>query len=153
MIKANVFVLGLVAALALPWSTGPVWAQSTCPSSVPTCDTNGNPADLSGTFICTVVSVNPTGRVSSGVVTVTSNGAGSITGSQANNNNGSSSTTYSDFAALPGSTYCLNTNDTGYVFPSGGGCAMALVIDNGKTEVRLIDTTENNASALVCNKQ
>lgn len=159
MMKRNGLILGLVAAVALLQSAGTLWAQSspTCPNPLPTCSTAGNLTDLNGTFVCTQVEATSQGQINTAVTSIISNGAGGITGTQASNSNTSGSTTFQDFSALNGGgaiTYCLNTNDTGYVFPSGSGsCPLALVIDNGKTEVRLISTNENDASAIVCNKQ
>lgn len=157
--KRNGLIIGLVAAVALLRSAGTVRAQGTptCPNPQPVCSTAGNLADLTGTFVCTVVEATSQGQTSTAVIAITSNGTGGITGSQASNSNASGNTTYQDFSSLNGGagiTYCLNTNDTGYVFPSGtSSCPLALVIDNGKTEVRLIGTTENDAMAIVCNKQ
>jgi len=160
MMKPNGWILGcLLVALALIESAGTLWAQSTptCPNPQPVCTTTGTLSDLSGTFVCTLVEANTQGQTNSSVVAITSNGTGGITGSQASNSNSSGSTTYKDFSGLNGGqaiTYCLNFNDTGYVFPSGSGsCPLAMVIDNSKTEVRLISTAENDALAIVCNKQ
>jgi hypothetical protein len=102
--------------------------------------------------------------VSSATSSLQVNSNGSFTLNQAQNNNSSGTGTFQSFSSLSG-TYCLDTSSdstkgAGYAIPSGSGaCPMALVADSGggnpadATELRLIDTTNNIALAVVCVKQ
>ena len=130
-------------------------AGPTCPSPAPSCTTSGTLSNFySGTYGCTLITTNSTGGVQVQLLTITSDGAGNISGQAAVNNNNPSGTTFSGFTALTtGATYCLNTDNTGYIFLAGGGCPLALVIDYYSEEVRLIDTTENQAGAMTCRTQ
>jgi len=143
-------LIGLIAALLLFWGASAIWAQSSCPP-LPTCTSTGSLSDLSGTFVCTEIQISSNGVAGTGILSVTSAGDGTLSTvlMARNSNNSSETTTYHDFSSQGSATYCLNIDDTGYVFPSNG-CPLALVIDNGKTEIRLLDSTENNAQAVVC---
>jgi hypothetical protein len=126
-----------------------------CPSPAPSCTSGGTLSDFyAGTYGCTLITTNSAGAVQVQLLAITSDGAGDISGQAAVNNNNASGTTFSDFTALTtGATYCLSPNDTGYIFLAGGACPLALVIDYYSEEVRLIDTTENQAGAMTCRIQ
>lgn len=146
--------------LTLLGISGPALAQTgnTCPSPLPTCTSSGLLSDFAaGTYACTGVKTNSDGQTKTSLLIITSNGAGSLTGKQAQNTNAPDPSTYKDFSAIS-ATYCVNTDDTGYLTPGGNsGCPIAFVLDNGgagpRTEARLIDSTENTAEAVVCKKQ
>jgi hypothetical protein len=134
-------------------------AGGVCPSPTPSCTSSGsNQGDLSGTFACSQVETHSDSTVKVAVSLITADGSGNITLLQAGNSNQTSPTTFQDFATLTGISYCVNTDDTGYLFPpGGGGCPLAFIIDNGNgtahSEVRLMDSTENRAVLLTCKKQ
>lgn len=134
-------------------------AQSTsnCPSPAPACTSTGSLADFKGgTYACSGVQTDSTNTTSVGITLITSTGSGGLTVLEAKNNNSTSTTTFQDFATETGITYCVNTDDTGYVF-SLTGCPMAFIIDNGngtaRSEVRLMDSTENIAKLVTCKIQ
>jgi hypothetical protein len=154
----KVSVLAILPALALLIATmmAPktgVGAE-TCPSPAPTCSSSGTPSDLFGTFGCTVVTTDVTGEVTVDLMKLDADGAGNISGSIVSNSNGSGST-FVDFSPISGATYCLNTDDTGYMFGLGPltACPVALIIDDLLGEVRLIKTTETDAGAITCRAQ
>ncbi len=126
-----------------------------CPSPLPTCSSSGPLSDLpAGSYACTGVTTRSDGIVKGEIVLVTSDGAGNISGKSAQNKNDSVGTTFKDFSQIS-STYCVNTDDTGYITPSptSNGCPLAFVIDSGRTEARLLSTEENQAQVLACKKQ
>jgi len=148
-------VISLMAATAMLLASQIANGQ-TCPSPAPSCSSSGTLTDFSGTYSCTLVTTNSTGGVEVQLLTFNADGAGNISGGMgASNNNSSSGTTFSAFTALNNATYCLNTDDTGYIFKAAGsgGCPLALAIDDSLSEVRLIDTTENTAGAMTCRAQ
>ncbi len=152
----NVKLLAIAPAVVLTLAT--LMASRTevgatnCPSPAPTCSSAGSLTDLSGTYGCTEVSTDSTGTVSVQLLKLDADGAGNITGKSASNSNAAGNT-FSDFSALAaGATYCLNSDDTGYIFPTGD-CPLALVIDDFLGEVRLIKTAENFAGAMTCRAQ
>jgi hypothetical protein len=127
-------------------------SAATCPSATPSCTTSGTLSDFDGTFGCTLVSTASTGTVTVQLLKLVADGAGNVSGAVVSNSNGSG-TTFTDFTALTeGATYCLNTDDTGYIILASG-CPLALVVDDALGEVRLIDTTENTAGAMTCRLQ
>jgi hypothetical protein len=149
-------VLAIVPALALAIlalttpRTG--FGAATCPSPAPSCSSSGTLSDFSGTFGCTDVITFTTGQVEVDMLKLVSDGAGNISGSVVSNSN-NTGTTFTDFTAITaGATYCLNTDDTGYVF-GVGGCPFALIVDDALGEVRLMHTAEGVAGALVCRLQ
>lgn len=153
--KARVISLMSAVALLLVWQIAAAGASGpTCPSPAPSCTSSGSLGDLSGTYACTLITTNSAGGTQVQLLTITSDGEGDISGQVASNNNNASGTTFSTFTALTtGATYCLNTDDTGYIFLAGGACPLALAIDFFQEEVRLIDTTENQAGAMTCRTQ
>ena len=74
---------------------------------------------------------------------------------QTSNNNSASGTTFVPWTNSNLGTYCLNNNNTGYIFPNGQ-CPLPFIadsIDFTRTfyaELRIIDSTENLAATLVC---
>lgn len=84
------------------------------------------------------------------VAVITSDGVVNVSLNMAKNDNTSAATTFGDFAPQTGK-YCLNADDTGYITNlSGGGCPLAIVVNNFYGEVRLLDTTQNRAEVGVC---
>lgn len=153
--KAREISLMAAAAILLASQIAGAAAGPTCPSPAPTCTSSGTLSNFAfGTYGCTLITTNSAGGVQVQLLTITSDGAGNISGQAATNSNNPSGTTFSTFTALTtGATYCLNTDDTGYIFLAGGGCPLALAIDFFREEVRLIDTTENQAGAMTCRIQ
>jgi hypothetical protein len=158
--KARVISLTVTASMLLvllgrgsPQIAGA--AGPTCPSPAPSCTSGGNLSDFyADTYGCTLITTNSAGGVQVQLLTITSDGEGNISGTAAVNSNNASGTTFSGFTALTtGATYCLSPNDSGYIFLAGGACPLALVIDQYEEEVRLIDTTENQAGAMTCRAQ
>ncbi len=70
------------------------------------------------------------------------------------NNVSGGTTTYSDFAPGASGTYCLNAAGNGYLFTTtpDGVCPLAMAVDDSGKEIRIIDTIENNAGALLCQR-
>ena len=141
-------------------SGGVASAQSSqvCPSPAPSCSTKGTLTDLDGAYACSQVETDSSNTVGVGILLFTSTGTGKGTAVLANNDNSMSTTTYQDFFTLTDITYCVNSNDTGYLFlPEGSGCPMAFIIDNGNgaahSEVRLLWSTQNTAGLATCKKQ
>lgn len=144
-----------IAVLAVPGTTQ---AADTCPSPLPNCTTSGTLANFTGTFNCTGVQAKSSGVIGVELVVVTSNGAGTITNvTIAENKNDAAATppTFEDFTSQSGFTYCLNTNNTGFIFqPAGSGdCPLALIVSPTNKEGRLISTANAKAQALVCRQQ
>jgi hypothetical protein len=146
----GIAVFTLVVCLGASWQRG-LASAATCPSPAPTCTTSGALTDLSASYACTSVRTDSDGTVKTAILLVNSlgNGTGSVLIAQ--NDNSTSTTTYQDFTAQT-FNYCVNTNDTGYLTPTGE-CPVAFVIDDGKTEVRLLNSAENRAELLTCKKQ
>lgn len=157
----NIAVITTVGSvLTLLWGAGSALAQEVCPNPLPTCTSSGLLSDLAAaSYACTGVKTGSDGTTKTEILLLTSNGTGGVIGKQAQNKNSTDPSTYSDFSPIPaGTTYCVNSDDTGYITPTAGnGCPIAFVIDNGgagsKTEVRLISTQENKAETIVCKKQ
>src|ERR1039457_3684462 len=130
-------VISLMAATAIllasqiAGAAAGVAAGPTCPSPAPSCTSSGTLSNFySGTYGCTLITTNSAGGVQVRLLSITSDGAGNISGQVASNNINPSGTTFSTFTALTtGATYCLNTDDTGFIFLAGGGCPLALAID------------------------
>ncbi len=142
-------------------SGGVANAQSTqiCPSPAPSCSSSGTLSDLNGNYACSQVKTNSSGVISVSIGLLTYDGNGNVSNLQAKNNNGTSTTTFQAFEVSNPGTYCLNTDKTGYIFPStsSSGCPTAFIIDNGNgtanSEVRQMDSTENAAKLMTCRKQ
>ncbi len=142
--------IGLALATMMVARTGA--NALTCPSPAPTCSSSGVLSDFSGAFACTWISTATTGELKVQLVTLNADGAGNISGTRASNSDGTGST-FVDFGPpASGATYCLNSDDTGYIFGLFG-CPWTLVIDDTLGEVRLIETTETNAGAITCRAQ
>lgn len=143
-----------LVALFLLSAAGGAYAQ-TCPSPTPACTTSSPTtlAALDGTYVCTEVSTNSSNVSAATVAVITLDGTGDFSVvNQAQNNNSGRTTTYSDFAAGASGTYCLNAAGNGYLFTTTptGVCPLAMVADNSGKELRIIDTTGNNAEAFLC---
>lgn len=111
------------------------------------CDDN---SDASTTYGCTIVTTSSTGTVQTAVAYLTFDCSGGVSAyHQASNNNGSG-TTFSNWASKGTTgTYCLNSDDTGYITPPSG-CPYAIMLDAYASELRMLDTTPNTAGAGVC---
>ncbi len=151
--RRTLFLIPLILVLTVMCGSV-AQVNAACPSV--SCATNSNGDicdDNSGaptTFGCTIVTTSSTGTVQTAVAYLTFDCAGNITAfHQASNNNGSG-TTFSNWASKGTTgTYCLNNDDTGYIFPPSG-CPYAIMLDAYTTEVRMLDTTPNTAGAGVC---
>jgi hypothetical protein len=145
--------------LAVLWPCGsgtPALADGVCPSPAPSCTSSGTLGTLSGTFTCTMIGTRSDGVVKAQLILVDADGSGSMSVSMVSNSNDSStSATFGDFSAPITASYCINSdNTTGYITPpSGNGCPLAFVIDNGNAEVRLLNSDEQRAETGVCHKQ
>jgi len=87
----------------------------------------------------------------------TSDGAGNITCKVAENRNtGGLISLFSDFKTHT-ATYCVNTDGTGYIFPEGGHCPLAFVLDtflSGQASgVQLLGTASSSAYTIICEHQ
>ena len=145
-------LLMLSMALAVLWA---YCAQVNAACPTPTCSTSGDQGDFTGTFGCTIVNTNSDSSVHVSLAQIISDGQGHITQFATATNSNTSGTTFSAWGTQwTTGTYCLNTDDTGYVFPpSGSGCPFAIFIDISGFEVRLLDSTQNTAGAAVCEQQ
>ncbi|HYA35326.1 MAG TPA: hypothetical protein VEF03_06890 [Candidatus Binataceae bacterium] len=148
-------ILGFIALGSL-LLTANLSNAGTCPNPLPGCTSSGTLADFTGNFGCTAVTTNvPNGGfapVKASVLLISPDGKGNFAGKEAQNSNDPSvSNTYQDFTTV-GGMYCVNTDDTGYLFPTGG-CPIAFVIDSGKQELRGIDSSEQRAGAMTCREQ
>lgn len=154
--KLRLVAIAPALMLVLAAMTTPKLAVSaeTCPSPAPSCSSAGTLSDFEGIFGCTVVNTESTGEVKVDVLKLDADGAGNISGSVVSNSNGAGST-FVDFSAISGATYCLNTDDTGYVFGLSPltACPLALIVDDALGEVRLIKSSENTAGAITCRLQ
>jgi len=162
--KRILLLVPLIIMLALLWRNGgEVNAASACPSRSPSCTSAGTSTDFEGTVACTLVSTQSNGQVKVSLAQITSNGAGSITSFiTVNNNNAANGSTFTTWTSQGAGTYCLNSDDTGFLFPASG-CPLALVLDatttntltglTQATEARLLDTTQNTAGTAVCELQ
>lgn len=146
---------GLATAMLAVAPTGLVVA-GTCPAPLPNCTSKGTLTNLSGQFGCTGIETGSTGNVEVEVILVNSDGAGNLTSIKiATNQTMGTGATFQDFQTVTGATYCLNTDNTGFIFlPAvSGDCPLALVIDSTNKEGRLIGTSNNKAEAVVCRQQ
>lgn len=138
-------------ALAVLWSYAQV--NAACPT--PTCSTSGNPGDFTGSYGCTIVQTQSNGSVHVVLAQIISDGQGHITTFTTSSNSNTSGTTFTPWTSQATTgTYCLNTDDTGYLTPPPAfGCPFAIFIDISGFEVRLLDSTQNTAGAAVCEQQ
>jgi len=154
--RRTVFLMPLMMALAVLWMDGAeVNAAAVCPSPAPTCKTSGDVTLLVGTYGCTLVSTNSSGVVTVVVSELVFDGFGDMNNQiQATNNNGAGKT-FSPWIDQGAGTYCINTNQTGYIFPATG-CPLAFTVDTLDdtgtfyAEVRTLDSTQNLAAVAVC---
>jgi len=122
--------------------------RAACPA--PTCSSSGDATLLAGTFGCTLVATSSSGVVTVTVSQLNFDGAGNMTSAiLTTNNNAASGSTFSPWTSQGAGTYCINTNQTGYIFPATG-CPFAYIIDTIQTEIRTLDSTQNLASTAVC---
>jgi hypothetical protein len=79
-------------------------------------------------------------------------GSGTFSGElNQNSNDGTQTTTFSTQSAT--GNYCINSdNITGVVTP-GGACPLVFALDDGGAEIRLINSADQKAEAVVCRKQ
>ena len=142
--------------LCLLFVRGPGWAQTVCPSQTLNCSSKGSLADFSGSFACTVVQAGVYVQKVN-LALLTSDGNGNISGKSASDKNDPDTIgTFKDFSnQAVSATYCVNSDDTGYLFPTSGlaGCPLAFVIDRGKQEVRLLSSASPAAILLTCRKR
>jgi hypothetical protein len=104
------------------------------------------------TYGCTEVGTEAV-VVKSHLNAISPDGAGNFTGVLAGNKNDIGANTYRDFTPISG-TYCVNTDNTGYLFPNfGTGCPITFVVAGGGTQIRLLDTSQPNADVWVCRKK
>jgi len=151
--RRTVFLISLALVLAMLWRNG-AEVNAACPT--PSCATNTNVGDfLPGTYGCTIVSTRSDGSVHVSLAQMTSDGLGNITKFATVDNSNTSGTTFSTWTTqFTTGTYCLNTDDTGYIFPPASfGCPFAIFIDISGFEVRLLDSTQTRAGAAVCEQQ
>jgi len=152
--KRSTFALSLALALAMTIGLG-AEVKAACPTV--SCSSAGNPGDFIGTFGCTLVSTSSSGLITVSLLQIASDGNSNITAyAVVNNSNNGSGNTFVDWNTKSGTgTYCLNTDLTGYIFPpaSAGICPFAIFVDISGFEVRLLDSTQNNAGAAVCELQ
>jgi len=151
------FALPLMLSLAFLFGYGTQAKAVTCPSPTPSCSTGGNPGDLIGTFGCTLVSTSSSGQITVSLLQIGADGNSNINDfAVVTNSNSGSGNTFVDWNTKSGTgTYCLNTDLTGYIFPpaSAGICPFAIFVDISGFEIRLLDSTQNNAGAAVCELQ
>lgn len=144
--------MALLVAMALLQQKS-AQAGGTCPSPLPSCSTNGQLTELGpATYGCTEVGTEAV-VVKSHLNAISPDGAGNFTGVLAGNKNDIGANTYRDFTPISG-TYCVNTDNTGYLFPNfGTGCPITFVVAGGGTQIRLLDTSQPNADVWVCRKK
>jgi len=150
--RRTVFLILLALALAALWTNG-AEVNAACPTV--SCSAGGNPGDFTGTFGCTIVSTRSDGSIHVSLAQITSDGNGNITAFTTVDNNNTSGTTFSPWTSqFTTGTYCLNSDDTGYIIPPVTyGCPFAIFIDISYYEVRLLDSTQNRSGAAVCELQ
>lgn len=158
--KRMLLLIPLLMTLALLWRNGgEVNAAATCPSPVPSCTSSGTLSDLIGDFACTLVGTYSDGSVHVSLLELEFNGDGTGTALNQSSNNNSTGNTFSSWASPGALTYCLNTDAgalqtapsaTGFLTLPGAACPIAIIIDDGEDEVRLLDSSLNRALVGVC---
>ncbi len=112
----------------------------TCGSPA-TCSGTQNAAALTGNYACIGVNANAGNQTKVSVSMFSFDGAGNVAVEKANNNNGSTTSTYSDFATSgSGSQYCLNANNVTGVISTTGKCPLTFAVGNGGKTLRVIDS-------------
>jgi hypothetical protein len=155
--RRTTFALLLALALATIAGLRGEAKAASCPTV--TCTPGGGDPSLftAGTFGCTLVSTSSGGVITVSLVEIGSDGAGNINQfATATNNTNGSGTTFTDWTSKgTNGTYCLNPDQSGYIFPpaAAGICPFAIFIDISGFEVRLLDSTQNTAAAAVCEMQ
>ena len=157
--RRTVFVVSL--ALAMLWGVG-AEVNAACPTvSCPSGGTNNldmcayNNYDPTS-FACTFVGTFSDSSVHTAVAFLTFDCDGNVTTYNATSNSNGTGTTFSNWASLgTNGTYCLKSDDTGYIFPPSatGSCPIAIVLDASQSELRTLDTTQNRAQVGVCEAQ
>jgi hypothetical protein len=142
-------------ALTILWNCGSI-ANAACPTV--SCQNPGSLAPFAGTFGCTFVTTLSNGQVNASLAQVTSDGNGNITSFiETTNNNNSSGSTFTPWPTSPtftNGTYCLNSDQSGYITPPPSfGCPFAIFVDITGFEVRLMDSSPNTAGAAVCEQE
>jgi len=147
------FLPTTLAALLLLLAPHAVRAQ-TCGSPA-TCSGTQNASALTGSYACVGVQADAGNGAKVSVTTFGFDGAGNVAIERASNNNQSTTSTYSDFATMSGSQYCLNAdNVTGIVFLSGAGsCPLTFAVGGGGKSLRVISSEQNKVSELTCAHQ
>ncbi len=152
---SRIFIALVMAIMTVPMVTHAANAQSgaTCPSPAPNCTSSGTLFNAS--YGCTEISTDSSNTVRASIILVQFTSSGTVSSEVAHNDNSTNTTTFKDFTAQSGLTYCINSDQsTGYIFqPTGTGCPLAFVIDNGGTELRFLESQENLAAAGTCRKQ
>ncbi len=151
--KTISIVAAVVFSIASTYPGRSVYAATTCPSPAPKCTSSSSATlkGLAGPFGCLGSGTKPNGIDKVSILLVTFDGVGHWTGKGAGNEDSASGNTFQDFSADSG-TYCVNSDGTGYIF-AGDSCPIAMVIDSAKSEIRLIETQENQAQSTICGKQ
>ncbi len=155
--RRTLFLISLALALAMLWTNG-AEVNAACPTV--SCSSSTNIGDIcddnygvATTFGCTFVGTFSDGSIHTTVAYLTFDCNGNITAYQATSNSNGTGTTFSNWASLgTNGTYCLNSDDTGYITPPSatGGCPIAIMLDAYQTELRALDTTQNRAQVGVC---
>ena len=142
-----------LAALLLLLAPRSVKAQ-TCGNPA-TCTGTNNAAALSGNYACIAVdSAGNQTKVS--LTTLAFDRGGMVAVNSASNNNGSTTSTYSDFATQSGFQYCLNAdNVTGVIssFSGTGKCPLTFAVGSGGKTLRLISSEQNDFHMTTCAHQ
>ena len=159
--KRTLLLIPLLLVIAMLWqSGGGVNAAATCPSPAPTCAAGGVLTDLTGDYACTVVGTRSDGSVHVTLLEMefAGDGTGTLLNSTTNSNTAGSSFTAWTFSGAA-ITYCLSPDAgtaesapsaTGFITVPGASCPIAVVIDSGEGELRLLDTTLDRAEIGSC---
>ena len=142
-----------LAALLLLLAPHAVKAQ-TC-GSPGTCSGTNNAAALNGNYAC--IAVDTSGNQTKvSLTTLAFDGSGMVAVKSASNDNGSTTSTYSDFATQSGFQYCLNAdNITGIIssFSGTGKCPLTFAVGSGGKTLRLIGAEQNDVHVATCAHQ
>ncbi len=157
----TIFVVATVmVSLVSAYPATSVHAAASCPSPAPKCTSSSSTTlkRLAGTFGCSFGATESSGTNGVQIDLATIDGKGHVSGKEANNDDSPTGNTYEDFSSRNNAftgTYCVNSDGTGYYFPSAssGDCPSALVIDSAGSEIRLIGSYENEARSGICKKQ
>ncbi len=155
--RRTVFVISFALALTLLCSTGAEVNAVTCPTvSCPSGGTNNGDIcndnfDDTTTFSCTFVGTFSDGSIHTTVAYLTFDCEGNVTAYQATSNTNTGGSTFSDWASQGTTTYCIKSDDTGYIFPpTAASCPISIVLDASQSEIRALDTTPDRAQVGVC---